>query len=362
MPQNQPFAQSKRYHITEVTRKIVSELPNDVYDYILALGDSTQPLTRYAYAHDLRLFLNYLQKENPRFSGKELIAWTSADFQAITARDISMFMDYLGLYFNDNDVMVSNQELGKQRKFYSIRSFFKWMYRQGKLKSDVTSLIDPPKRHEKPILRLDIDEVKRMLNSVENGDGLTKRQKAFHEITAVRDTAIISMFLGTGIRVSELQGLNIEDINLEDSSFLVTRKGGNQVILYLPDEIIEAVKRYMDLRIHDESIDENEHALFISLQKKRMSIRSIENMVKKYAQVAAPLKKRISPHKLRSTFGTNLYNETGDIYLVADVLGHSDINTTRKHYAAMNENRRRYAATKVRLNADDEPENKETQE
>ena len=129
----------------------------------------------------------------------------------------------------------------------------------------------------------------------------------------------------------------------------MTRKGGNQVILYMPEEIIEPISNYYDIRIHDESIDENEHALFISLQKKRMSIRSIENMVKKYAQVAAPLKKRISPHKLRSTFGTNLYNETGDIYLVADVLGHSDINTTRKHYAAMNENRRRYAATKVRI-------------
>ena len=97
--------------------------------------------------------------------------------------------------------------------------------------------------------------------------------------------------------------------------------------------------------------------MFISMQKKRMSIRSIENMVKKYAQIAAPLKKRISPHKLRSTFGTNLYNETGDIYLVADVLGHSDINTTRKHYAAMNENRRRYAATRVRLNDAEQTDN-----
>ena len=357
MPQNQPFIQSKKLHIIEVTRNIVSELPNDVYDYILALGDSTQPLTRYAYAHDIRLFLTYLQKENPRFSSKELIAWTSADFQAITARDISMFMDYLGLYFNENDVMVSNQELGKQRKFYSIRSFFKWLYRPGKITSDVTSLIDPPKRHEKPILRLDLDEVKKLLNAVENGDGLTKRQKAYHDITAARDLAIISRFLGTGIRVSELQGLNVEDINLEDASFLVTRKGGNQAILYLPEDIIEPIKQYLELRTNDKSIDENERALFISMQKKRMSIRSIENMVKKYAQIAAPLKKRISPHKLRSTFGTNLYNETGDIYLVADVLGHSDINTTRKHYAAMNENRRRYAATRVRLNDAEQTDN-----
>jgi len=78
-------------------------------------------------------------------------------------------------------------------------------------------------------------------------------------------------------------------------------------------------------------------------------------MVKKYAAIAAPLKKRISPHKLRSTFGTSLYRETGDIYLVADVLGHSDVNTTRRHYAAMSDERRRLAAKKVTLRDDEAP-------
>ena len=81
---------------------------------------------------------------------------------------------------------------------------------------------------------------------------------------------------------------------------------------------------------------------------KRMSVRSVENLVKKYAKIVTPLKK-ITPHKLRSTYGTSLYQETGDIYLVADVLGHSDVNTTKKHYAAQNENRRRSARDKVRL-------------
>ena len=96
----------------------------------------------------------------------------------------------------------------------------------------------------------------------------------------------------------------------------------------------------------------HENAFFLSLQKKRISQRAVENMVKKYARVAAPLKKKISPHKLRSTFGTNLYRETGDIYLVADVLGHTDVNTTRKHYAAIAEDRRRIAAEKTVLRDD----------
>ena len=97
----------------------------------------------------------------------------------------------------------------------------------------------------------------------------------------------------------------------------------------------------------------HEDALFLSLQNRRISVRAVQLMVKKYASQAAPLKKHLSPHKLRSTFGTNLYHETGDIYLVADVLGHSDVNTTRKHYAAMSDDRRRMAARSVHLRDDD---------
>lgn len=349
MSKNVPYARKRGVEIEMMTRQIVSELPNAVFDYIIAINSSTQPLTRYAYAHDLRLFFSYLQKEVPRFSGKEPIAWTNADFASITARDISMFMDYLNVYFTEDDTMITNQELGKMRKFYSIRSFFKWMFKQGMIGADVTALVEPPKRHEKAILRLDMDEVNLMLSTAETGENLSARQQKFHVLTQKRDLAMLSLFLGTGIRVSECVGLNIEDMNLEDASFLVTRKGGNQVILYLPDEILPALRDYLAERMDIEAVEGHEEALFLSLQKKRITVRAVENMVKKYAAIAAPLKKRISPHKLRSTFGTNLYNEVGDIYLVADVLGHSDINTTRRHYAAMSEGRRKYAATRVHL-------------
>ena len=97
-----------------------------------------------------------------------------------------------------------------------------------------------------------------------------------------------------------------------------------------------------------EPVEGHDNALFLSLQMKRMSERSVEKLVKKYAKLVNPLKK-ITPHKLRSTYGTSLYQETGDIYLVADVLGHSDVNTTRRHYAAMEDSRRRSARDKVRL-------------
>ena len=188
-----------------------------------------------------------------------------------------------------------------------------------------------------------------MLASAESGEGLTARQQALNRRTARRDVAILLMFLGTGIRVSELVGINLSDIDFENNAFQVTRKGGNQTILYFPDQVGDALKRYLAERGEIEPLPGHEDALFLSLQKRRITQRAVENLVKKYAMVAAPLKKRLSPHKLRSTFGTNLYQETGDIYLVADVLGHSDVNTTRRHYAAMSEEHKRQAARRAVL-------------
>ena len=163
---------------------------------------------------------------------------------------------------------------------------------------------------------------------------------------------MLSLFLGTGIRVSECVGMNIGDVDLENNAFIVTRKGGNQVVLYFPPEVAESLADYMQERDEIEALPGHEDALFLSLQRKRITQRAVQNLVKKYAAVAAPLKTRISPHKLRSTYATNLYNETGDIYLVADVLGHTSVDTTRKHYADMTDARRRMAAEHVHLPGD----------
>ena len=158
---------------------------------------------------------------------------------------------------------------------------------------------------------------------------------------------MLSLFLGTGIRISECVGINVTDVDFDNNSFKVTRKGGNQVILYFSDEVKSTLLDWLkDRNILMEGL--NETALFVSLQKKRISTRAVENLVKKYSQIASPLKK-ISPHKLRSTYGTNLYRETGDIYVVAEVLGHKDVNTTKRHYAAMSEDIRRSVANKVKL-------------
>ncbi len=355
MAKNLSYAQEHAITITTLTRNILTSLPSIVVDYIQAIATNTQPLTRYAYARDIRLFINYLSKENPKFGLKDVLAWDKSDFSLVTARDIVLYLDYLNYYLDENDQEVSNQELGKMRKFYSLRSFFKWMFKQSLIPSDVSALIDTPKRHEKPILRLEIDEVARMLDAAESGEKLSPRQQMYHEITKKRDLAMLTLFLGTGIRVSECVGLDIDHLDFEVGGFLVTRKGGNQAILYFPAEVEASLKDYLSERKKIQALEGHENALFLSLQKRRMTVRAVENMVKKYAAIAAPLKKRISPHKLRSTFGTSLYRETGDIYLVADVLGHSDVNTTRRHYAAMSDSRRRMAAKKVTLRDDEAP-------
>ena len=216
------------------------------------------------------------------------------------------------------------------------------------IENNVAALVDTPKLHEKAIIRLDVNEVADLLDTVEQGSGLSDNQKKFHEHTSVRDTAILTLFLGTGIRISELVGIDLKDIDFEQNQFVVTRKGGNQDRLAFGPEVREALIAYLDERQEVTPLPGHENALFLSLQKKRITARAVENLVKKYAKVSTPLKK-ITPHKLRSTYGTILYQESGDIYLVADVLGHKDVNTTRKHYAAISEDRKRTAAKYIKL-------------
>lgn len=348
------YSQQRAQDATLLTREVLRDLPSVCADFLRAIEPTTQPLTRYAYACDLKLFFAYLQNEVPRFAAKTPADWTCAELGSVTARDVSMYLEYLSLYYKADEA-VTNAELGKMRKLSSLRSFYHYLFKNSLINADITLLVDMPKRHEKPIIRLEVDEVARLLDLVESGEQQTQHQKRYNDHTRLRDLAILTLFLGTGIRVSELVGIDIDDLDFEVGGFMVTRKGGGQAILYFPDEVANVLKDYLRVRRAMTPLPGHENALFLSLQNKRISVRAVQVMVKKYATQAAPLKKHLSPHKLRSTFGTNLYRETGDIYLVADVLGHSDVNTTRRHYAAMADERRRMAARKVKLREDDAP-------
>ena len=346
--------QSSRQAV-EKLRLLQLELPSVCTEYFRAISQITSALTRQAYAYDLRLFFQYLCAEEADFSDTEPRLFTLEHLRHVNARHIIGFQDYLQMYIkNDDDnksvqTVITNRELGIMRKLSSLRSFFDYLFKNELIPANVATLVAMPKRHQKPILYMEKDEIDRMLQAMMSGDGLNEREKKFLDITRKRDIAIVMMFLGTGIRVSELVGLDIDHLNFKDNSFLVTRKGGNQTILYFPDSVAGYLRDYLQERAETQPLAGHEQALFLSLQRRRISQRAVEKLVKKYALLGAPLKLRLSPHKLRSTFGTNLYQATGDIYLVADTLGHADVNTTRRHYAAMSDAKRREAAKRVEL-------------
>ncbi len=325
---------------------VLKDLPPYVGDYLIGIESRTSALTRLNYVYDLRIFFGFLATKvfTNVESAKQI---TLEKLDSLDSFVFEKFISYLGNY-ELNGKFYSCNEQAKKRKLASVRAFFKYFYNKGLLDSNPASKVSLPKIHEKEIVRLEVDEVVKFLNEAEFGEGLSPHMKTYHENTKLRDLAILSLFLGTGIRISELVGLNVDDIDFMTNAFIVTRKGGNRTILYFPDEVGETLYNYYVERNEKMKNKPEERALFLSLQNKRISARAVENLVKKYAGLATPLK-HITPHKLRSTYGTNLYRETGDIYQVADCLGHKDVNTTRRHYAAVAEDSRKNSAKVIKL-------------
>lgn len=327
--------------------KIVAGLPDFCQEFFVGIEQQLSALTRLNYAYDLRIFFDFLYKEIEIFKNLNKQSFKLAHLNAVSPTHIEIFMNYLN-YYSQNDKDCVNNEKAKARKLSAIKTLLKYFFKKEKIDVNVSEKVSSPKIHTKEIVRLEVDEVARLLDTVESGDNLTKGQLKFRNRTKLRDVALLTLFLGTGIRISECVGLNVEDVDFGTNSFTVTRKGGNKTILYFSDEVAEALKAYIEYRNSIKDIPPQENALFISIQNKRLNVRAVQLLVKKYSKIITPLKK-ITPHKLRSTYGTALYRETNDIYVVADVLGHKDVNTTKKHYAAISDEIRRNAAGKVKL-------------
>ena len=351
------YQMQKKQNYTMRLKRIVSELPDFCALYFRAVEPTTSILTRYGYAVDLRSFFRFLTSGAvEQYSGKDIKQLTLSDMNLLRSLDVELYLEYISMYQDDSaetEKVVENNERAKARKLSAIRSLFKYLYKKSLIETNCAALVDTPKLHEKAIIRLEANEVADLLDATEQGSGMTKAQRRFHDATKSRDVAILSLFLGTGIRISELVGIDLNDIDFTKDQFVVTRKGGNQETLAFGPEVKDALLTYLEERKQIVPLSGSEDAFFLSLQKRRITPRAVENLVKKYAKISTPLKK-ITPHKLRSTYGTMLYQESGDIYLVADVLGHKDVNTTRKHYAAMTEDKSRQAAKYIKLR-DEQP-------
>ena len=333
---------------TKKLRRLLKELPPFCTDFFRGIEPRTSSRTRIAYAYDLLTFFDFLKQSNPVFKNNTTKDFTLANLEELQLMDFEEYMEFLKCHSTEAHEDLINTERGIMRKVSSLRSFYNYFYRNERIKTNPAALILLPKLHDKEIIRLEIDEVARLLDEVEAGEDLTEKQKAYHAKTKIRDLALMTLLLGTGIRVSECVGLDLNDVDFNIGGIRIHRKGGKEVIVYFGSEVEYALEDYMEERKHITPEKGHETALFLSMQKKRLNVRSVEKLVKKYARIVTPLKK-ITPHKLRSTYGTNLYRETGDIYLVADVLGHTDVNITKKHYAALEDEHRRSARNKVVL-------------
>lgn len=331
-------------------REILKTLPSFVKDYFRAIGTTTTTKTRISYAYDIRIFFQFLLEVNPAFKDKQITDFTIEVLDQVKALDIEEYQEYLKVYQSqETNQQKTNKERGLKRKMSSLRSFYTYYFKREMIRTNPTLLVDMPKIHEKSIIRLDTDEIAILLDYIEHcGNSLSGQKKVYYEKTKKRDLALITLLLGTGIRVSECVGLDIEDVDFKNNGIKVTRKGGNEMVVYFGPEVERALMNYIEIRKGITPVAGHEHALFYSTQKKRMGVKAVENLVKKYTKEVTSTK-HITPHKLRSTYGTALYKETGDIYLVADVLGHKDVNTTKRHYAALDDERRRKAAAAVKL-------------
>ncbi len=332
-------------------RELQKQLPKFCAEFFRGVEPTTSSRTRIAYCYDLTVFFNYIKSSNPEMANVPVVDYPIELLDKITATDIEEYLEYLRYYVTEDGKEHTNGERGIMRKLACLRTLYRYFYKKESIKTNPASIVDMPKIHEKEIVRLDADEVSVLLDQVELGDKLTKSQQKFHDKTKTRDMAILTLLLGTGMRVSECVGIDINDIDFKNSGIKIRRKGGNETVIYFGEEVENALLDYLEERKLIVPQDGHENALFLSLQKRRIGVRAVENLVKKYSSLVTNLKK--SPlinfvvHMVLL-----LYKETGDIYLVADVLGHKDVNTTKKHYAAIEDERRRKARNAVKLRKD----------
>ena len=319
--------------------KIQRDLPSFMRPYFSYLKGNVLPMTRLAYLHDIRFFMNYLINETDLTEAKTPAKVTSDEFNKITAADINLFIDYCRKYMIDdgeNVTVYENNNRSLARKKSSISVLFKQLYRDGLIDKNITDGFDPirvSKPGEREIKALQDDEVMIMLDAVTTGAGLTDHERSYWEKTKLRDKAILVMFVTYGLRLSELQQLNVSSFNFSRGEFKIYRKRGKESIMPLNKSVSMVLNDYLTTE-RNTVIPENsaaEDALFLSLRGQRITERAIRELVKKYTSIALNTSRRsgYSPHKLRATAATSLIGRGNSIYDVAALLDHEQVTTTQ---------------------------------
>ena len=319
--------------------EIENQLPKFLRGFFIYLKGNVLPATRLAYLHDIRFFFQYLIDETDLTEADTTDKIKLSDLENVKAVDVNIFIDYCRKYkvrSGDTTYIYENSNKSLARKKSSVSVMFKQLYRDELLSKNITDGFDPikvPKPGEREIKALQDDEVMIMLDAVTTGAGLTAHERAYWEKTKKRDKAILILFLTYGLRLSELQQLNISSFNFNRGEFKIYRKRGKESIMPLNNSATEVVHDYIDNeRADDKTLDdENRDALFLSLQGRRMTERQIRELVKKYTSIALKTSRKAgySPHKLRATAATSLIGRGNSIFDVAALLDHEQVTTTQ---------------------------------
>lgn len=330
--------------------ELENSFPKFLKGFFLYLKSSVLPKTRLAYLNDIKLFLYYILESFPNSGARDISQITIEDFKKIKARDINLFLEYSREYTIDKygkKVYFTNGNKSIARKKSSVSGLFKFLYRDELLDKNITDGFNPVRIEapgEKEIKALRDDEVILMLDAVSTGEGLSKKELEYWEKTKYRDKAILLIFLTYGLRISELQQMNLSSFNFQREEFKIYRKRGKESIMPLNRSVSNALEDYITYERYKEELIDVEHkdALFLSMQKKRLTTKQIRSLVKKYTSIALKTtrEKGYSPHKLRATAATSLIGRGMSIYDVAALLDHDQVTTTEL-YARHKENVKR---------------------
>lgn len=323
-------------------------MPDFVFSYIdqYYRGDSVN--TQLGYTIDIRVFLNFIRQR--RFPSVERLEdFTCEHINDVTVDDLIKFKSYLREYeietVNENGTSVrrtvTNSAFGINRKLSAVRGLFTYLYKTDRISQNITDKIDFAVLNQKIKKPLTTQETMRLIDVIYNGENYFEGRALTEYLNRKqRDIAVFITYLGTGVRVSELVNLNVDDVSFETMSFIVTRKGGDEQEIFMPPQVIEEMSSYVTLR--KAMTPKDKKALFLSRNGTRLTVSAIESLLKNYcAAVGITHPDKTRPHALRRTFACNLLEDGIDIKMVAELMGHKNIQVTHKYYAQYNSKARK---------------------
>ena len=331
------FHDKQEFLNLEKLKRLKEKLPAFVSEFFVSLSNrSASTNTIIAYAYDYILYFEYLITLDKFKGKKDATDFNISDLELVSRKDIEFFISSLSS--NRTKRLLSDN--AKARKIASLRSLYNYFQKNEEIRFNPAAIVSMPQIHKKNVVTLNQDEVQLLLDKVKTGAGLSDKAYSTFLKTKERDYALLMLLFGTGLRVSELVGLDIGDVDFHNASLRVIRKGGDEDEIYFGSDVEIALFDWINIR-RLKQVDTN--ALFLSIRNTRLSVRSVETIVKKYG-LSANIGKRLYPHRCRSTYATHLYEESdGDIYMVKDALHHSSLETS-KHYIGNNKERKRKAS------------------